>query len=69
MKKNSRNVSTADRIRRYMSMRIPEICARCLYDRQAERSDNAEYLNIIEYERSKLNDRLCSRIINENIYN
>ena len=48
MKKNSRNVSTADRIRRYMSMRIPEICARCLYDRQAERSDNAQYLSEIK---------------------
>ncbi len=29
-------------------MRIPEICARCLYDRQAERSDNAEYLSEIK---------------------
>lgn len=41
-----------------------------ILDKMSERfSDNAEYLNIIEYERSKLNDRLCSRIINENIYN
>jgi len=29
-------------------MRIPEICARCLYDRQAERSDNAQYLSEIK---------------------
>lgn len=48
MKNNSRNVSTADRIRRNRFMRIPEICARCLYDRQAERSDNAQYLSEIK---------------------
>ena len=29
-------------------MRIPEICAKCLYDRQTERSDNAEYLSEIK---------------------
>ena len=29
-------------------MRIPEICAKCLYDRQAERSDNAQYLSEIK---------------------
>ena len=40
-----------------------------ILDKMAERfTDNEEYLNVIAYEKAKLSDRLCSRIINENIY-
>ncbi|SFB93456.1 glutathione synthase [Ruminococcus albus] len=40
-----------------------------ILDKMSERfSDNAEYLNVIAYEKTKLSDRLCNRIINEKIY-
>ncbi|MBO4866436.1 MAG: glutathione synthase [Ruminococcus sp.] len=40
-----------------------------ILDSMSERfSDNNEYLNVIAYEKAKLSDRLCNRIINEKIY-
>ncbi|SEK67254.1 glutathione synthase [Ruminococcus albus] len=40
-----------------------------ILDKMSERfSDNNEYQNVIAYEKAKLSDRICSKIINEKIY-